>query len=538
MSEADLPIDIHAHKLLDWLVSRRHVNKDWSSSLQKIRSMIVDALKDMPEDASISTLLSSGNQLNYYTCKQIVEILKQTEADSKNIFGYYSSQRMKDWQEVIKAYEKNNVYMAEIAQIINRNVAFEVPSMKKAIAKASAMCDDLNNKASNSVKRSTQLEQQFVASAEALGISGRNPRQELLEQLDQLPLLVDSIEKQIKSSDQIRDFYIDFVQASLDGSEDIKPLINPANLCPVIGYIVKNGNTTYYQYLHGVKPDIIELTVKTDNDSLAVNEDDVIDFGENGGETIDFGDEIASTGNGNGSSNGTSSDGFVHVNDFDIGSRKDSIESVEEAINWDIEVTSEPVEMTTESSGQVTSTDGQKVARGVEALTIIECNITRDKLLDELYELQSFLEQRFEHSTKSDQSTVTSILFMSCTKLTQLLQTSSSNIKSMSQQIASIISSLTSDRIKVLYLIRDNPKYIDNTIAKLTQKRNLAEKALATATKCEETIEKIVAESNEISSKIPPLILFTRKLEDQIASDISTKYKGRPVNIMAGSCIL
>lgn len=36
--------------------------------------------------------------INYFHCKEIVEILKETEKDSKNIFGYYSSQRMKDWQ--------------------------------------------------------------------------------------------------------------------------------------------------------------------------------------------------------------------------------------------------------------------------------------------------------------------------------------------------------------------------------------------------------------------------------------------------------
>lgn len=38
-------------------------------------------------------------------------MLRQTEADSKNIFGYYSSQRMKDWQEIVRMYEKDGVYL-------------------------------------------------------------------------------------------------------------------------------------------------------------------------------------------------------------------------------------------------------------------------------------------------------------------------------------------------------------------------------------------------------------------------------------------
>ncbi len=49
--------------------------------------------------------------IDYYNALKIVEILKETEADSKNILGYYSSQRMKDWQEVIKLYEKESVYL-------------------------------------------------------------------------------------------------------------------------------------------------------------------------------------------------------------------------------------------------------------------------------------------------------------------------------------------------------------------------------------------------------------------------------------------
>ena len=60
---------------------------------------------------SLSIFTDSRQELNYYTCTAIVEVLKQTEADSKNIFGYYSSQRMKDWQEVLRLYEKDSVYL-------------------------------------------------------------------------------------------------------------------------------------------------------------------------------------------------------------------------------------------------------------------------------------------------------------------------------------------------------------------------------------------------------------------------------------------
>lgn len=66
---------------------------------------------------------------------QIVNILKETEKDSKNFLGYYSSQRMKDWQEVINLYQSDAVYLAEAAQILQRLVQYEIPALKKQIVK-------------------------------------------------------------------------------------------------------------------------------------------------------------------------------------------------------------------------------------------------------------------------------------------------------------------------------------------------------------------------------------------------------------------
>lgn len=57
------------------------------------------------------------SDINYFHCNRIIEILKQTEADTKNVFGRYGSQRMKDWQDVVKSYERDNAYLGEAAQV-------------------------------------------------------------------------------------------------------------------------------------------------------------------------------------------------------------------------------------------------------------------------------------------------------------------------------------------------------------------------------------------------------------------------------------
>lgn len=64
-----------------------------------------------------------------------MEILRKTEADTKNIFGHYSSQRMKDWNEIISLYQKNNVYLAEAADFIISMNKYDLPNLKKQITK-------------------------------------------------------------------------------------------------------------------------------------------------------------------------------------------------------------------------------------------------------------------------------------------------------------------------------------------------------------------------------------------------------------------
>lgn len=42
---------------------------------------------------------------------------------------------MKDWMEIIRLYEKDNIYLAEAAQMLIRNINFEIPNIKKQIQK-------------------------------------------------------------------------------------------------------------------------------------------------------------------------------------------------------------------------------------------------------------------------------------------------------------------------------------------------------------------------------------------------------------------
>ncbi len=182
VDELELAIDIHLKKLLDWLVSRRICNRNWHENVLKVRQanqrasipksftgvlmflLASDPREDRPrhrghagaredhqaphrgqhqlfslpagEVARQSVVLGTACNLTcssniikllvgittrtYILCIQIVEILKETEADTRNFLGSYGSQRMKDWQEVISLYRKDNTYLAEAAQLLSQ----------------------------------------------------------------------------------------------------------------------------------------------------------------------------------------------------------------------------------------------------------------------------------------------------------------------------------------------------------------------------------------------------------------------------------
>ena len=99
-----------------------------------MREKIGNALKDMPEHPEIRELLT-GTNINFFHCGKIVEILKETEKDSKNFLGQYGSQRMTDWKEILGLYEKENIYIAEASQLLIQSVVYELPGFKKQITK-------------------------------------------------------------------------------------------------------------------------------------------------------------------------------------------------------------------------------------------------------------------------------------------------------------------------------------------------------------------------------------------------------------------
>lgn len=424
-----------------------------------------------------------------------------TEKDSKNIFGSYSSQRMKDWNSVLKAYEKDSLYLGEAAQLLSRNVSYEIPNVKKQITQFEKLSEEATKKSHDSVKSENILKSEYNTSCQQLGIKGDKLKSELTEKLKDLPELQSQVAKRIPDLSKAVDLY-----GSFSGSKYSLPLIK---------HIIKHGNTTVYEYKYSEAPVSVEeppLPFKHEDDDAPLNNE--IDFGGDNqeidfGGTIDFADDLAGGVN-------------LEVGEIDWGADGAAVEEQPE-IDFSISL---------EESGIVVEENGMTggVARDEEAFTILDSPQYRDVVLDELYELQTFLKMRLYELSANDK-----VHIISMSLLDGFTDHDSKTVTNMLATVDIVITSLTTSLIQQLYQIKHSPKYVDILTNKLRHKLRAVEKLQTMQKVLKEKSIELKQQSVDLRPTLDKLIEQTKILQKQIESDISKRYKNRVVNIMGSN---
>ena len=147
---------------------------------------------------------------------RIVELLKETEKDSKNFFGQYGSQRMKDWAEIVTMYQKDNLFLAEAAQLLAQNVIYEIPGVKKSLARCDTVEADCDKAEVASFKREKELQEEFSRECRELGIEGGQVRKEVIELAKELPETYRQIAADTAGLSEACQLYQDFMRGLLD----------------------------------------------------------------------------------------------------------------------------------------------------------------------------------------------------------------------------------------------------------------------------------------------------------------------------------
>lgn len=410
-----------------------------------------------------------------------------TEKDSKNIFGSYSSQRMKDWNEVLKLYEKDSLYMGEAAQLMTRNVSYEIPNLRKQISQFERLSEESAKKVLDSVKSENILKNEYSTACQQLGIKGDNIKVELTEKLKDLPELQSQVASKIPVLKKAVDLYENF-----SGSKYCLPLIK---------HIIKSGNTTVYEYKYGEAPvTIVEpaLPFKLDDDNAPLNneidfgESPEIDFGEGGG-MIDFGEDLSSGSGVN-----------LEVGEIDWGAEGAVVEP-EQEIDFSISL---------EESGIVVEEDGMSggIAKDDEAFTILDSPQYRDVVLDELYELESFLKMRLYELATNDKVHV-----ISMSLLDGFTDHDTKTVTSMIVSVDVVITSLTTSLIQQLYQIKHSPKYVDILSNKLRHKLRAVDKLQTMQKVLKEKSVELKQQSIDLRPTLDKLIDQTKILQKHVS---------------------
>lgn len=120
-------IDISYDKIKEWMIGRRLLSSNWFENLKTIRGLKKQALEDLPDNKEIQEITQNREQeLDYFDCKKILEILDKVEVKTTSFLGFGGNKRLKMWNYIIKLYEQENIYFAELSSKILQNVDYEM----------------------------------------------------------------------------------------------------------------------------------------------------------------------------------------------------------------------------------------------------------------------------------------------------------------------------------------------------------------------------------------------------------------------------
>lgn len=545
----NLPIDIAFSRLGEWLVDRKRIPADWRKKLSAVRAKISSAFASLPKDMDpyFHTLDPEG--IGYLEAKKIYEILLRTTPETRNIFGRLSGSAGV-WEAIVQAFEKDHIFLGQAAQIIAQNVNYEIPYLKKQVQKTQQLLTELDRKEAD-IKRSAALSAaKYAEACQELGLQGSNVRLELLESAtNSLPSTFGKIMEVIsgESVAQAIEYYSSFVK-DLHTNNDR----TPSHVAPNLRNLIENPPSLGVS----VGSEFLEPT------NVASNVNEQLDMGgtmTSGAEGIDWDItldssqidwDIGTVEETDDAANGLGPYEIVNASDILQDTSTNDNEKSSEAglssvvadmlvseVSWDVSVENPQVDMV-EDSGLPSSVEAQVSApnASVEAQKIsgdrsplLETEY-RNKILDDLFEIKAFLNQRLVELTNEETLSLQHQVQAVAPFVVQ--QYSSDAIQKMLSDISSSISLLTNKKTRDLIMILNSRRFLDRLVRTLEEKKHHE-------AKLKDGLKDLSAKRMELQNsmascwpKQEAALAKTRELKKLCETTLSSMFNGRPVNII------
>jgi len=462
MVVSDLSIDISVSKLLDWLVDRRHCNIKWQKLASTAHSATKKAISKSENDGELSEILSQygldwSSDFDYFAVHVLNDFLVSKDGGT-GWTGIGATDRSKLWNSVLSLYKHENVHLAEAASVLTRLIQKEYPSLERNIQKLKAKQEDCLTRSVDLEKSSRASLGRYTDDCQKLSINDtESPKPQLIKSLGVLPGIIRDLSNKTTTLLEACQYYTQYSNYSSHVADELK---NLEILC-------KNPECSVYELENGKAPTHIIRDI-VDEPAYAVEEIEI---------EQDYAIEM--------------------VDDFEIELEDDN--QVETGI----------IEVEDDDNGVLITQN--IVAKGNDAKYILEYGPTRSLILDDLTELEYFLENIDMESVPNELK--------------------SSKISSWLQIISSINAELDSNKLANLLLLSDDPSEADRIAEKINKHKVMARKK-------ERESKSALTERNTLmdeEKKLIELKAFVAKraniLKDFLESSISEKYKNRPVNI-------
>ncbi|XP_043691349.1 CDK5RAP3-like protein [Telopea speciosissima] len=553
----NLPIDIAFARLGEWLADRKRIPADWRKRLATVRARISSAFKSLPKDIDPYFQTLDPEVIGYMEAKQICDTLLKSTPESRNFFGRLSGSAG-DWEAIVRAFEKDHIYLGEAAQIMVQNINYEIPYKKKQVQKIQQQLAELERKEAD-IKRSAALSAaKYAEACQELGLQGKNVRLELLETAKSLPITFSKFLEVINGDavSQAMEYYSNFVRDSHTEKERTPGVVlpnlrdiheNPLSLTisvgpEVVDSVKDNSNLNPSSLASEEHVPVVDLG--TDNIDWDISVDSSqIDW------DIKMEEETDETSNGLGPYEMINASDALQdsLSSNNVGSDQPLLSKVEDdlvpeisvsEISWDISVENPQVDVLEDSvfpdSGLVTHTSvldaSVQTRESTEERSQLLETEYRNKILDDLFEIKAFLNQRVmelsDEETSSLQHQVQAVApFV-------LQQYTSDTIKKMLSEISLAIAMLTDRKTRDLIMILNSKRFLDRLVSTLEDKKHHE-------VKLKESLKDLSARRmelhNALSSSWPKqeaALAKTRELKKLCESTISSMFDGRPVNII------
>ncbi|EFJ26499.1 hypothetical protein SELMODRAFT_172615 [Selaginella moellendorffii] len=502
----ELPIDIAYAKLADWLVDRRWMHGEWRKKLAQIRARIAPAFARLPKQGDPWLLSLSPESVGYLEARRIRDIALSTSAaqPDKGVFARLATSGPgREWDAIVHAYEKDNLYLGEAAQLMLHNVNYDIPFVKKQIARLQQQLADLERKEAEFKRNALASASKYQHACRELGIAGVNVRSELLASVSSLPGILSTLKdilcrRRVDDAVHLYEVYASYAHtyAQVQGSVLLAALKDVRDTPLDVGTdFPPHDNTDPAAGVPGAQgiqcDQLPEAATQLETDEIQWD--------------IDLADTRL------------------------VESKCDDDEE-SAGIVWDIDVEQgaegheDPLGF--EKAGSAVQGYGSSLA---PFCRLVDSQY-RNNLLSDLLEVRAFLVQRVEEldnsATAALQSQIQAVASAS------LPQYSSQVLKEMGGDISVALDLVTSSRTRDLVLMLTSERFVDRLEASLKEKKQSEAKCLNSLRDVE---HKKVELRNALSSSWPKqeeLVSKTRELKRSVEEALSRLYSGRLVNII------